>query len=464
MSNMFLFATNFNNELSRWDVSNVTTMSGMFHKASTFNNNLNAWNVSAVKDMGSMFADATRFNGKIENWDVSNVTSMSSMFNTANSFNGDLSKWDVGSVESMVAMFYRAEEFGGDVREWNVGNVKFMNYMFGGAVGFEWGLCWDWSGKDVIGMFEGSGVEDDGEECVTDIPTNTPTNTPTIIPSSKPTITPTNTQINKTINQNTPFQLKSSTTNHCLSPAHNALSNGTKLLIQPCNSWKTTHWTFSHENKLHNYHSPHMCITSLGKYLSIEVCVDGVTRQMWRVTNRNTVIALKNGNRGLTVVNDSQVKLTKLTNDSSQLWEVWRSSTQPLTLPNYETFTIHSLHSQHYCLYPTKFRLKVNARISLTPCKNWIPFQWTMDQEGKIHSGDDALCMTRQGARLQLSTCVEQSPQQRWVYSVLDGKLGALVNGRKVVSVVGNVVVDGSVKVMTGVDGRVGQMWSLERV
>jgi len=44
------------------------------------------------------------FNGDISEWDVSNVESMYSMF--ANSkFNGDISRWNVSKVKDMRYMF-----------------------------------------------------------------------------------------------------------------------------------------------------------------------------------------------------------------------------------------------------------------------------------------------------------------------------------------------------------------------
>ena len=45
------------------------------------------------------------FNGDISKWDVSSVTDMNQMFNYSN-FNGDISKWDVSSVTNMSNMFY----------------------------------------------------------------------------------------------------------------------------------------------------------------------------------------------------------------------------------------------------------------------------------------------------------------------------------------------------------------------
>jgi surface protein len=49
-----------------------------------------------VTDMSKMFYDS-QFNGDISNWDVSNVTNMSEMFEYSQ-FNGDISNWDVSNV------------------------------------------------------------------------------------------------------------------------------------------------------------------------------------------------------------------------------------------------------------------------------------------------------------------------------------------------------------------------------
>jgi len=46
----------------------------------------------------------SQFNGDISNWDVSNVTDMKQMFYRSQ-FNGDISKWDVSNVTQMFEMF-----------------------------------------------------------------------------------------------------------------------------------------------------------------------------------------------------------------------------------------------------------------------------------------------------------------------------------------------------------------------
>ena len=72
----------FNDDISRWDTSNVTTMYCMFHKARAFNGDLSRWDTSNVTTMNSMFHTAHAFNGDLSRWDTSNVTTMDRMFDS----------------------------------------------------------------------------------------------------------------------------------------------------------------------------------------------------------------------------------------------------------------------------------------------------------------------------------------------------------------------------------------------
>jgi surface protein len=70
----------FNDDISRWDTSKVTTMEHMFSHAHAFTGDLSRRDTSNVTTMHCMFADAHAFNGDLSRWDTSNVTTMEGMF------------------------------------------------------------------------------------------------------------------------------------------------------------------------------------------------------------------------------------------------------------------------------------------------------------------------------------------------------------------------------------------------
>ena len=159
MSNMFYLASSdFDSDLSSWNVSNVTDMSNMFYLASSFDSDLSSWNVSNVTDMHSMFFIASSFDSDLSSWNVSNVTDMSNMFYLASSFDSDLSSWNVSNVTDMGNMFYLAASFDSDLSSWNVSNVTDMGNMFDGASSFTSDLSsWNVSNvTDMGNMFDGA--------------------------------------------------------------------------------------------------------------------------------------------------------------------------------------------------------------------------------------------------------------------------------------------------------------------
>ena len=92
--------------LSNVCVSRITDMSGLFEFLDlggpdpNFNQDISSWDVSNVTDMSYMFKNLSNspFNQDISSWNVANVTNMYEMFYGANSFNQDLSSWDVSNV------------------------------------------------------------------------------------------------------------------------------------------------------------------------------------------------------------------------------------------------------------------------------------------------------------------------------------------------------------------------------
>ena len=118
-NNLIKNINKFNDDIGKWNVSNVTSMNSTFKNLKSFNRNITKWDVSNVTSMNSMFFNATSFNSDISNWNTSNVINMGSMFEGASSFNQDISTniinidtdkqkitWDVSNVSNMNRMFY----------------------------------------------------------------------------------------------------------------------------------------------------------------------------------------------------------------------------------------------------------------------------------------------------------------------------------------------------------------------
>ena len=61
MSYMF-YDSNFNGDISQWNVSNVTVMCEMFY-ASKFNGDISQWDVSRVKNYGEAYKGEKRCYG-----------------------------------------------------------------------------------------------------------------------------------------------------------------------------------------------------------------------------------------------------------------------------------------------------------------------------------------------------------------------------------------------------------------
>ncbi len=101
---LFYNREDFNQDLSNWDVSQVTDMSGLFLGAESFNQDLSNWDMLNVTDTKFMFHDATAFNQDISDWDVNNVTDFQFMFYFAESFNQNLKNWNV-SGKTTTNMF-----------------------------------------------------------------------------------------------------------------------------------------------------------------------------------------------------------------------------------------------------------------------------------------------------------------------------------------------------------------------
>ncbi len=136
-------ASQFNQDISGWNVSNVTNMNIMFQSTSVFNQDISGWDVSKVIYMRTMFGSTGAFNQDISSWNVSSVTDMSDMFSSASQFNNG-SLMDDGlhpltwgnktsNVTNMGGMFSSTIAFNQDISGWNVSSVTNMGFMLGFA-------------------------------------------------------------------------------------------------------------------------------------------------------------------------------------------------------------------------------------------------------------------------------------------------------------------------------------------
>ena len=73
-------------------------------------------------NQGPNNSNIVNFNQDISSWDVSNVTSMRYTF-WYSTFNQDISSWDVSNVKNMKYMFYESKNFNQDLSTWNVDKV-----------------------------------------------------------------------------------------------------------------------------------------------------------------------------------------------------------------------------------------------------------------------------------------------------------------------------------------------------
>ena len=129
--NLMFNRSNFNQDISAWDTSNVVNMSRMF-ESSNFNNGGVAmcWNdgFASNNTMEKMFYQNNQINVDLSCWDTSNVINMISMFELAVNFNngGVALDWDdgFGVNADLTKMFREMYSFNQDISSWDTSNVQ----------------------------------------------------------------------------------------------------------------------------------------------------------------------------------------------------------------------------------------------------------------------------------------------------------------------------------------------------
>lgn len=117
--------------INNWDMSSTISIGLFFSGATNFNDYIGDWNLANCTMMNSVFAN-TIFNQDISQWNVSKVTTFLSMFLGATAFNQNISSWNTSSCLNMSSMFQGATAFNQNIGNWNVSNVtNFSSFMFG---------------------------------------------------------------------------------------------------------------------------------------------------------------------------------------------------------------------------------------------------------------------------------------------------------------------------------------------
>jgi surface protein len=153
MSEMFRGASSFNQSLSLWDTSSVTAMAGIFFGAFSFNGSLSLWNTTNVLNLQDAFRDCSAFNQDISAWDVQNVSNFQNTFRNCSSFNQPLNSWDTSSATTLIETFFGCSVFNQDLSSWDTSSVTNMIRTFYNCTNFDQSLA-GWDVSNVTNMAE----------------------------------------------------------------------------------------------------------------------------------------------------------------------------------------------------------------------------------------------------------------------------------------------------------------------
>ena len=145
---MFRGAEAFNQNLNGMSFPIAYDFESMFNGATIFNGSLNDWVIPNGEDFDLFLANCPAFNNTLNNWTFGNnfhsEVAISRFFQNSDIFNQDLSTWDTTYVTEMLDTFNGASAFNGNITGWNTSHVDSMHGMFQGAIAFNQDISgWD---------------------------------------------------------------------------------------------------------------------------------------------------------------------------------------------------------------------------------------------------------------------------------------------------------------------------------
>jgi len=154
-----------------WDTSGAENFSHMFEASTNFENDLSNWNVENVTDFSYIFKKINTLSqaSGISSWNTTSLRTLEGALFSAFEFSADISRWTVLSCENIDYMFtgpdpnnYGTPEppylgFTSDVGTWSLPNVKTAKYTFSNSIYYGTG-CQNWFAEpnkleDITGIF-----------------------------------------------------------------------------------------------------------------------------------------------------------------------------------------------------------------------------------------------------------------------------------------------------------------------
>jgi hypothetical protein len=120
------------------NLNGVTTLGNTFRNCTSLTtiNNINLWDTSLIQATNLMFWGATNFDDNLSNWDMSQLINATNMFFNASSFNngGDsgINNWDVSALQIATGMFRNAISFVQPINNWVVINLTTASFFMVG--------------------------------------------------------------------------------------------------------------------------------------------------------------------------------------------------------------------------------------------------------------------------------------------------------------------------------------------